>query len=146
MRRMWPEEFNALLDNAKEVDLEIPVAARDSATPGHATHRKALRVRLTQADFERVWPLAEARYRLAGKHAGKAITLVTTTRIITTGTRPMAARRTLRPRAAIATPRNMWWCIFCSTMWRKPRRPEGSGLFGESKAGGDGFHRPLFDS
>ena len=78
MRRMWPEEFNALLDNAEVVDLEIPVAARDSATPGHATHRKALRVRLTQADFERVWPLAEARYRLAGKHAGKAITLVTT--------------------------------------------------------------------
>ncbi len=29
-------------------------------------------------DHERIWPLAEARYRLGGKFSGKAITLITT--------------------------------------------------------------------
>jgi hypothetical protein len=31
---------------------------------------------MTLADYERIWPLAEARYRLQGKFAGKAITLI----------------------------------------------------------------------
>lgn len=77
MKRYWPEEFAGLLDEAEVVELEIPAAIRDEGTHGKATHRKALRVRLSQADFERVWPLAETRYRLGGKFAGKAITLVT---------------------------------------------------------------------
>ena len=76
MKRYWPEEFNGLLDGAEVVELEIPAAIRDEGTHGKATHRKALRVRLSQADFERVWPLAETRYRLGGKFAGKAITLI----------------------------------------------------------------------
>ena len=31
---------------------------------------------MTQADYERIWPLAEARYRLQGRFSGKAITLI----------------------------------------------------------------------
>lgn len=77
MRRMWPDEFNALLEGAEEVDLEIPAACREGGSHGQATHRKALKVRLSQADYERIWPLAEARYRLGGERAGKAITLIT---------------------------------------------------------------------
>jgi len=38
--------------------------------------RKALKARISQQDFEKIWPLAEARYRLDGKFAGKAITLI----------------------------------------------------------------------
>lgn len=77
MKRMWPEEFNALLDGAEEVELEIPAAHREDGSHGEATHRKALKVRLPQADYERIWPLAETRYRLAGERTGKAITLIT---------------------------------------------------------------------
>ncbi|WP_337268858.1 hypothetical protein [Oryzifoliimicrobium ureilyticus] len=76
MRRMWPEEFKAILDNAEEVMLEIPATAREDGSYGDATHRKALKVRVTQEDYERIWPLADARYRLDGKLAGKAVTLI----------------------------------------------------------------------
>lgn len=76
MKRAWPEEFNSLLDNAEEVELEIPSAAREEGSQNGATHRKALRVRLSQEDYERIWPLAEARYRPGGRFAGKAITLI----------------------------------------------------------------------
>lgn len=76
MRRMWPEEFSALLDNAEEVTLSIP-AAEGSGGSKEPTSRKALKARITQDDFEKIWPLAEARYRLGGKLTGKAITLIT---------------------------------------------------------------------
>ncbi|MBC2774215.1 hypothetical protein H6M51_15230 [Rhizobium sp. AQ_MP] len=76
MRRMWPEEFNSLLDGAEEVTLTSPARTREDGSPSEAIRRQALKVRLTQADFERIWPLAEARYRLQGAHAGKAITLI----------------------------------------------------------------------
>jgi len=77
MRRMWPEEFNFILNAAEEVTLDIPAAANEGGTHGEASHRQALRVRISQQDYERIWPLAEARYRLDGKFAGKAITLIT---------------------------------------------------------------------
>ena len=76
MRRMWPEEVSAILDDAEEVTLESPGRQRDDGTHSEAIRRQALKVRMTQADFERVWPLAEARYRLQGRFAGKAITLI----------------------------------------------------------------------
>ncbi|SNB74379.1 hypothetical protein SAMN05661103_3834 [Agrobacterium sp. 719_389] len=77
VRRMWPDEFAFLLDGAEEVDLNVPPAAGDDGSPGKATSRKALKVRISQEDFEKIWSLAEARYRLNGSFAGKAITLIT---------------------------------------------------------------------
>ncbi len=76
MRRMWPEEFSSLLDGAEEVTLTSPARTREDGSHSEAIRRQALKVRLAQADFERIWPLAEARYRLQGQYAGKAITLI----------------------------------------------------------------------
>ncbi len=77
VRRMWPDEYAFLLDGAEEVDLHIPPVARDDGSTGKATTRKALRARISQENFEKIWSLAEARYRLDGKFTGKAITLIT---------------------------------------------------------------------
>lgn len=75
MKRMWPEELNYILDDAEEVTLDVPASmSKDGA---EASQRAGLKVRMTQQDFERIWPLAEARYRLDGRFAGKAITLIT---------------------------------------------------------------------
>lgn len=76
MRRMWPEEFSSLLDGAEEVTLISPARQGEDGSHSEAIRRQALKVRLTQADFERIWPLAEARYRLQGERSGKAITLI----------------------------------------------------------------------
>lgn len=78
VKRMWPDEYAFLLENAEEVDLHIPPATREDGTPGKAITRKALKVRISQQDFEEIWPLAEARYRPGGRFSGKAITLITT--------------------------------------------------------------------
>lgn len=76
MRRMWPEELSSILDGAEEVTLESAAREREDGSHSEAIRRQALKVRVTQADFERIWPLAEARYRLQGPFAGKAITLI----------------------------------------------------------------------
>lgn len=76
MRRMWPEEFSFILDDAQEVTLESPARDREDGTHSEAIRRQALKVRLPQADYERIWPLAEARYRLQGPYTGKAVTLI----------------------------------------------------------------------
>lgn len=76
MRRMWPEEFSFILDGAEEVTIESPARQREDGTHSDAIHRQALKVRISQSDYERIWPLAEARYRLQGAHTGKAITLI----------------------------------------------------------------------
>jgi len=76
MRRMWPEEFSFILDGAEEVTLESAARDREDGSRSDAIHRRALKVRMTQADYERIWPLAEARYRLQGRDTGKAITLI----------------------------------------------------------------------
>lgn len=76
MRRMWPDEFTFLLDDAEEVDLHIPPVAHDDGSPGKAVSRRALKARISQQDFEKIWPLAEVRYRLNGRFTGKAITLI----------------------------------------------------------------------
>lgn len=76
MRRMWPDEFNSILDGAEEVTLDVPASEPTSQSSGEAIRRQALKVRLSQQDYERIWPLAEARYRLQGKFSGKAITLI----------------------------------------------------------------------
>lgn len=76
MRRAWPEELKTIFDNAEEVMLDIPESEREGSGPTAKTKRAALRVRLTQEDYQRIWPLAEARYRLDGKYAGKAVTLI----------------------------------------------------------------------
>jgi hypothetical protein len=69
---MWPEELNAVLDGAEEVMLE-------SASPEHPVHRKALKAHLPMEDYERIWPLAEMRFRMGdGRFSGKAVTLITT--------------------------------------------------------------------
>ncbi len=75
MKRMWPEKFDFILEDAEEVTLDIRPLAEEGTRSEGAT-RKALKVRLTQEDYERIWPLAEARYRLDGKFSGKAITLI----------------------------------------------------------------------
>lgn len=77
MRRMWPDEYAFLLEDAEEVDLHLSPMVQDDGTPGKAVTRKALKARISQQDFEKIWPLAEARYRLSGKLLGKAITLIT---------------------------------------------------------------------
>ena len=77
MRRAWPAELRSLLDDAEEVMLDVPVSERAGRGHPEETHRPALRVRVTQEDYQRIWPLAEARYRLDGKYAGKAVTLIT---------------------------------------------------------------------
>lgn len=76
MRRMWPEELSSILDGAEEVTLESAARQREDGSHSEAIRRQALKVRVTQSDFERIWPLAEARYRLQGTFAGKAITLI----------------------------------------------------------------------
>jgi hypothetical protein len=76
MKRMWPEEFSYVLDNAEEVLLEAPAFVSKDGLEHDAIHRRALKIRLSLQDFERIWPLAEARYRLGGRFAGKAITLI----------------------------------------------------------------------
>lgn len=76
MRRMWPDEFSFILDTAEEVVLESAARTRDDGSHSEAIHRQALKVRMTQGDYERIWPLAEARYRLQGRLTGKAITLI----------------------------------------------------------------------
>ncbi len=78
VRRMWPDEYAVLLDEAEEVELHIQPVAEDGYPPEKAIPRKGLKVRLRQQDFESIWPLAEARYRLGGRFSGKAITLITT--------------------------------------------------------------------
>lgn len=77
MRRMWPDEFNSILDGAEEVTLIVPANDPAGHPHGEPTKRQALKVRMTQADYERIWPLAEARYRVQGKLTGKAVTLIT---------------------------------------------------------------------
>ncbi|WP_183897855.1 hypothetical protein [Rhizobium skierniewicense] len=74
---MWPDEFNSVLDNAQEVTLDVPTLDPAGHQRGEITKRQALKVRMTQADYERVWPLAETRYRVQGPLSGKAITLIT---------------------------------------------------------------------
>ncbi len=69
MRRNWPDEFAALLENADEVTI-TPSGGDNTAS------RKALKVRLAEQDYEKIWPLAETRFRLQGSRAGSAITLV----------------------------------------------------------------------
>lgn len=76
MRRTWPDEFNSILKDAQEVTLDVPASAPAGQPNGQATRRQALKVRMTQSDYERIWPLAEARYRLEGPMSGKAITLI----------------------------------------------------------------------
>lgn len=76
MRRMWPEEFSFILDDAEEVVLESAGRVREDGSHSEAIRRPALKVRMTQGDYERIWPLAEARYRLQGRLSGKAITLI----------------------------------------------------------------------
>ncbi|MFC0480371.1 hypothetical protein [Gellertiella hungarica] len=73
---MWPEDLDFVLEKAEEVTLEIPLALRDEAAHRGSIHRKALRVRLPEETCARLWPLAEARYRLSGRNTGKAITLI----------------------------------------------------------------------
>jgi hypothetical protein len=76
MKRLWPDEFNYILESAEEVTIEVP--PQDATAPGASSAgcRKALKVHLTEPDFQRIWPLAEMRYRLSGKGDGKAITLI----------------------------------------------------------------------
>lgn len=76
MKRMWPDEFDYVLDGAEEVMLEASATVNADGEEVDAINRQALKVRLSQQDFERIWPLAEARYRLDGRFAGKAITLI----------------------------------------------------------------------
>ncbi|MDH4413939.1 MAG: hypothetical protein QE484_11560 [Rhizobium sp.] len=76
MRRLWPDELKSIFEGAEEVMLDIPKAEREGTGPGAKTQRAALRVRVTQEDYQRIWPLAEKRYRLEGNHAGKAVTLI----------------------------------------------------------------------
>ena len=76
MRRMWPEELGFVFNQAEEVMLDIPLALRGDADVAGAIHRKALKVRLPEETCARLWPLAEARYRLSGPMLGKAVAAV----------------------------------------------------------------------
>jgi hypothetical protein len=76
MKRMWPEEFDYVLEGAEEVMLDAPAFIGKDGLQHDAVHRNALKIRIPEQDFQRIWPLAEARYRLGGKFAGKAVTLI----------------------------------------------------------------------
>ena len=52
MRRMWPEEFNAIISGAEEVMLETPAEAGEAPL-----QRKALKARITMAFFVLSWSL-----------------------------------------------------------------------------------------
>lgn len=73
MRRNWPDEFRDFLNGAEEVTLTLSGA--ESHHP--KITRKALKVRISQENYEKIWPLAEMRYRLQGDRAGSAVTLIT---------------------------------------------------------------------
>lgn len=77
MRRMWPDDYAFLLDDAEEVEIDVQPTVKDPISPSQAITRKALKAVISQQDFEKIWPLAEARYRLNGRFSGKAITLIT---------------------------------------------------------------------
>ncbi|KKX27159.1 hypothetical protein [Rhizobium sp. LC145] len=76
MKRAWPEELKSIFDDAEEVMLDIPASGREGAERASKTQRAALRIRVTQEDYQRMWPLAEKRYRLDGRYAGKVATLI----------------------------------------------------------------------
>lgn len=76
MRRIWPEELKSIFDEAEEVMLDIPVSERASSEHAGKAQRAALRIRITQEGYQRIWPLAEKRYRLDGRYQGKAVTLI----------------------------------------------------------------------
>lgn len=76
MKRMWPDEYDFILDGAEEVTLDAPASMSEDGVQLEVIHRQALKIRIPEQDFERIWPLAEARYRLDGQFAGKAITLI----------------------------------------------------------------------
>lgn len=75
MRRLWPDDLDFILNDAEVVTFAEPASGEGAA---YDAARRALRARITQQDFERIWPLAEARYRLGGERTGQAITLITT--------------------------------------------------------------------
>ncbi len=77
MRRMWPDDYAFLLNNAEEVEIDVLPTVKDMISPSQTITRKALKAVISQQDFEKIWPLAEARYRLNGRFSGKAITLIT---------------------------------------------------------------------
>lgn len=77
VKRMWPDEFAFILDDAEEVDLQIPSVAHSDGSTEKAITRRALKARISQQDFEKIWHFSEARYRLTGRFSGKAITLIT---------------------------------------------------------------------
>lgn len=77
MKRMWPDEYAFMLDDAEEVDLQLQPLANSDGSTEKAITRRALKARISQQDFEKIWPLSEARYRLTGRFSGKAITLIT---------------------------------------------------------------------
>jgi hypothetical protein len=77
VRRMWPDDYASLLDTAEEVEIDVQPLVNGERSSGKMITRKALKAVVSQQDFEKIWPLAEARYRLAGRFSGKAITLIT---------------------------------------------------------------------
>ncbi|MBB3460630.1 hypothetical protein [Rhizobium sp. BK377] len=84
MKRAWPAEFNSVFDTAEEVTIE-PITVEPINGERLVAHdeppapRKALRVRIPMETYERIWPLAEMRFRPAeGPYAGKAVTLIAT--------------------------------------------------------------------
>jgi uncharacterized protein len=77
VKRMWPDEFAFMLDEAEEVDIQLQPVAHSDGSAEKAITRRALKARISQQDFEKIWHLSEARYRLAGQFSGKAITLIT---------------------------------------------------------------------
>lgn len=78
MKRVWPEEFNSILDNAEEVTIK-PTAVDGDASTEPLAQRKALKIRMPMEDYQRIWPLAEMRFRPAsGRFLGKAVTMITT--------------------------------------------------------------------
>ena len=76
MRRAWPQELKSIFDDAEEVMLDSHEPEGKGPAAQGKPQRAALRLRVTQEDYQRIWPLAEARYRLDGKYAGKAVTLI----------------------------------------------------------------------
>jgi len=77
VKRIWPDEYAFMLDDAEEVDLQLQPLAHSDGLSEKAITRRALKARISQQDFEKIWHLSEARYRLAGRFSGKAITLIT---------------------------------------------------------------------
>jgi hypothetical protein len=76
MKRTWPEELAYIFDDAEEVTISVTTPIEAGSADTSVGHRNALKVHVSQQDFQKICPHAEVRYRLGGRWSGKAVTMI----------------------------------------------------------------------